>query len=116
MDRNRQNITAMIEDALRAVAVMHIDIKDRRTPPGAQQGLRGNRGIVEKAETAGKIAERMVTGRAAQGIGSRFACQYGIHRSQRRLRRPVSRLPGAGRNRAGCIGLVKPDCPVADLG
>lgn len=66
--RYGQNIIAVIENALRSIAVVHIDIKNCRSQAvGAQAFCRDGR-IVEEAKSARKIAECMVAGRPREGI------------------------------------------------
>src|SRR6476646_10053801 len=69
MDRNRENVGAFVEDALRAIAVMHVDIEDR-DPLVLQLKLsRRHCTVVEKAESARKIAIGVMTWWPAQRVG-----------------------------------------------
>jgi hypothetical protein len=95
---------------------MHVDIEDRRTPPGARRALRGNRGIVEKAEPAGEIAEGMVAGRAAQRIG-RAARPPSTRSAAVNAVAPTSRqTPRCAPIGQAVSAWWKPACPTADLG
>ena len=69
MDRHGQHIGAGVEDALRAVAVMQVDVEDRDARRIRAQTLRGDRRIVEEAEAAGDIGEGVVAGRPAERVG-----------------------------------------------
>ena len=71
--RNREDIGSRVEDALRAVAVMEIDVEDGDPRLCPQQALRSDRRIVEEAEAAGDIHKGMVARRPAQRIGGRLA-------------------------------------------
>jgi hypothetical protein len=53
MDRNREHICPLIEDALRTVAVMHVDIEDRHALVLQPKLGRRNRAVVEKAPPNG---------------------------------------------------------------
>ena len=48
MDRNREHVRTLIEDALRAVAVMHVDIEDRDAFVLQPKLRRRHRAVVEK--------------------------------------------------------------------
>ena len=50
MDRDRQHIVTTIEDLLRAVAVMGIDVEDRDLAEVRAQALRRDRRVVDIAE------------------------------------------------------------------
>ena len=56
MDRHRQHVGARIEDALGAVAVMHVDIEDGDALVLGAQMLGGDRRVVHEAEAAGHVA------------------------------------------------------------
>ena len=61
MHRAEEHIVALIQNALRAVAVMHVDIQNRRLGAAVHQHLCGNRGVVEIAEPAGQIGIDVMT-------------------------------------------------------
>ena len=93
MDRHGQHVGALVEDALRAVAVMQVDVDDRHARGEAAKVLGGDRRIVEEAEAAGDIAEGMMARRAAERIGGAFACQHRVGGRHRRSRRSSRRCP-----------------------
>ncbi len=107
VDRDGQNVVAFVEDALRAVAVVNVHVEDRGPVPELAQVFGCDAGVVQETEAAGQIAESMMAGRAAQHIDRLFAAMDEIRAREGALRRPVGGLPGAGRDRAGGIGLVK---------
>jgi len=92
MQRHHQHVRRVIEDRLRAVAVVHVDIEDRRRPARGDDPLRGDRGVVEVAEAAGMSAGRMVARRPRQRVGS-VAIKCRISRIDRRIRRAGDRVP-----------------------
>ena len=54
MDRNGEHVGPFVEDALRAVAVMHVDIEDRDALVLQPKLSRRHRAVVEKAEYAAR--------------------------------------------------------------
>ena len=79
--------------------------------PRAAQFFGGDGGIVQKAEAPRQIGKGMVPRRPAQRIGRPRPFGHRRRRAQRRLRRPIGRLPGSGRDGAGCIGLMPARLP-----
>ena len=73
MERHRQHVGARVEDALRAIAVMQVDVEDRHARALLAQALRGDRRIVEEAEAAGDVGEGVMPGRAAKRVSRRLA-------------------------------------------
>jgi hypothetical protein len=69
MDRHGEHVAARVEDALRAVAVVQVDVEDRDAAAGPGQPLGGDGRIVEKAEAAGEVGEGVVARRAAERVG-----------------------------------------------
>ena len=66
MQRDGEDIAAIVEDLLRPVAMMVIDIQDGDTLGAAvAEGLGGDGGVVEEAVAAIEIAAGMMSGRAA---------------------------------------------------
>src|SRR5690606_24710486 len=55
MDRDSQHIRTGIENALRAIAMMQIDVEDRHTPDFRAQAFCRDRRIVDEAEAARHI-------------------------------------------------------------
>jgi hypothetical protein len=62
VQRNCQHLARRIEDALRAIAVMHIDVEDGHPRMPAQQPARRNGRVVQEAEAAGHVGIRVVAG------------------------------------------------------
>jgi len=100
MDAGKEHIGAVIEDRLRAVAMVVVDV-EHRDPRQATipQRLGRQRGIVQKTVAAEKIGAGVVTGRAAQRECGTCAVRNrmcGIQRAEGPLAR---RHPGSGRER-----------------
>src|SRR6185369_11326527 len=70
MDRNRENVGAFVEDALRAVAMMHVDIEYSDPLVLQLKFSRRDCAVVKKAESAGEIAVGMMTGRPAERVAA----------------------------------------------
>src|SRR5580692_806405 len=66
VDGNRQHVRAIVENLLRAVAVMGVDIEDRDARMTRAQPLRGDRGVVEIAKAGGAVGARMMARGAAE--------------------------------------------------
>src|SRR3546814_1057877 len=65
VDRGEEDIGAVIEYRLGAVAVVVVDIEDGDTPgTGVDEGLRGDGGVVEEAVAAVEVGGRVKIGRA----------------------------------------------------
>ena len=116
MDRHGQHIVAVIENALRTVAVMHIDIQNCGAQATGAQPLCGDPGVVEKAEPPRQIAVSMMPRRAAERIARTRAIRQKIGPGHGGLRRPIGRFPRALADRTGGIGLMKPRLPDGGLG
>ncbi len=56
MDRHREHVVALEEDALRAVAVMDVDVEHGHALVLLPQALGGNGGVVQEAEAAAMSA------------------------------------------------------------
>ena len=78
MDRDREHVGAPVEDALRAVAVMDIDVEHGDAFVLAAQALRGNGSVVQEAEAAGHVGISMMPGRPAERVGLAFARQHQV--------------------------------------
>ncbi len=106
MDRDRQHIATPVEDPLRAVAVMHVDIKNGRPAPRRAQIVCRDGGVVQKAEAAGQILKGMMPRRTAKRVGRGFPRQKRIRRGQRGLRRPIGGGPCVCADGTGRVGLM----------
>src|SRR3546814_8132727 len=70
VDRGEEDIGAVIEYRLGAVAVVVVDIEDGDTPgTGVDEGLRGDGGVVEEAVAAVEVGGRVMPRRAAERKG-----------------------------------------------
>ena len=106
MDGDVQHITAIVEDFLDALSVVHVGIQDHRTREPAFHMLGSDGGIVQVAEAPGGVFAGVVAGWAAYGIGIAFAANQRIRRPECGLGRPVGSLPGILANRATAISQV----------
>ena len=74
VQRAEQQIAATIEDLLRAVAVVEIDVEDRDACSAAvDERLGRDGGVVEEAVAAVEVVAGMVTGRTAEREGGALA-------------------------------------------
>ena len=109
VDGLEQHIGAVVEDGLRAVAVVVVHIEDRHARRAAvEEGLRGDGGIVDEAVAAEEIGAGMVAGRTAQGEGGARAFCNAPLRRQRHLRAQPRGLPGAGGERRAAVVGIQP--------
>ncbi|MNZ35200.1 hypothetical protein D3C78_525910 [compost metagenome] len=108
MHRHIQHIPAVVEDFLNPLPVVHVGIEDGHAAVAAAQGLGSDSGVVEVAETTGRIEARMVAWRPAQGIGRRLAVENGLGTGYCALRRPIGRAPGVFAYRAAAVSQVAP--------
>jgi len=80
--RYRQNVGPLVEDLLRPVSVVIVDIEDRQPSVGAEK-VRRHGGGIEVAEAPEGAPLRVVSRRAYQGIGETVALQDRLGRRQR---------------------------------
>ena len=74
MQIDHQHVLPRVEDFLRAVAVVIVDVEDGDAGRTLiAQPLRGDRGVVDVAITAHETGAGVMAGRAAQREGSRLA-------------------------------------------
>src|SRR5690606_13052349 len=106
MERDGKNVSARIEYALVAVAMMQLHVEDGDAIGLSPQRLCRYGRIVDEAETAGDVGKGMMAGRAAKRIG-------GWHPGHHRFRgfdcapgAPQGAFPRFGGDRAGGIGHV----------
>lgn len=108
MQRREEHVAAVVEDVLRAVTVVIIDVEHRDAAGTAvAQRLGRDRRIVEKAVSAVVGAARVVPGRPAEGEGAILPVGHQTGAGQRNVRRSGDRTPRAGRDRgAGVEGII----------
>src|SRR3546814_12958856 len=58
--RGEEHVRPRVEDALRAVAVMHVDVEDRQPRPAPRHRLRRDGDVVQEAEAAGEVGAGVV--------------------------------------------------------
>jgi hypothetical protein len=115
VDRHREHIRLFVEDSLRAVAMMHVDIEDRDPLMLQLKMSCRHRAIVQKAESPGDVAKGMVTGRPAQRVGRVFPVHDELGGGRGNIGRGAGRGPGSRTDRAPRIGRV-PTEPADDVG
>ena len=106
MDRHRENVGPFVEDALRAVAVVHIDIENRDALVLQLKLSRRHCAVVEKAGSAREIAVGMMTGRPAKGIGCVLTVHDKLGSRGSDIGRGTGGSPGAGTDRARGVDRV----------
>jgi len=115
VDRHREHVGPFVEDALRAIAVMNVDIEDRHALMLQAQMRRCDRAVVEETEATGQIAIGVMARRTTKRIGGALAVHHELRRRRRHVGGRASRSPGAGPDRTGCIDRV-PAEPPDDVG
>ena len=103
MERDRQHIGPVVEDALSPVAVMQIDVEHRHPLVAAPCPGRGDRGVVEVAESASHVGEGMMARRPAERVGNRRASQDQLRRLHRAIGACHRRRPCHGPDRASGV-------------
>ena len=100
VDAGELHIRALVEDGLRAVAVVVVDVEhgDALHARVAQR-LRGNGGVVEEAVAPEEIRAGMVARRAREGEGRALSLQHARGSGHRTVRARSRGPPGARRQR-----------------
>ncbi len=112
MQRNGENVAARIENILRAIAVMHIDVDDGHAVIALAQHFGGHRRPVQIAEAAGVFRTGVMARRAAQGIGRvQPALGHAARGAGRAVGAPPHGLPGVRTDRAGQVVHMKARAP-----
>ncbi len=106
MHGDGQDIAPRIEDPLRAVAVMQVDVEHGDPPAGPKPTLGSDGAVVQEAEAAGHVGKGMVSRRPAERIGRGRSRQHRVGGGDCRLGAPIGRSPGLGPDRTRGIGLV----------
>ncbi|MND69235.1 hypothetical protein D3C80_607000 [compost metagenome] len=107
MDRGEQHVAAFVEDRLRAVAMVVIDVEDRDLFVALiEERLSGDGRVVEVAITPHQIAGGVVSRWTAQGEGRTGAALDFRLGGEGDLRCAVRRLPGTGGDRGAAIEAV----------
>ncbi len=97
VDRSDEHPRVLVEDRLRAVAVMRIDVDHRhRAVQPRPQPRRRSRRVVQVAGAAEARPRRVVPGRAAARVGSGLPAQHELGGGERGVDRGPGRLPGPG--------------------
>ena len=76
MQRDGQHVFSAPKNALRAIAVMNINVQNRHPVVFAAQVLRCNGTIVQVGEPVGTVRIGMVPGWSTQGIGGPLAVEH----------------------------------------
>ena len=96
MQRDEQHVGTLIENVLRAVPMVEIDVDDGN-PPGAtvKQALCRDGGVVEKTVAAKHVPGRVMSRRAAQREGAARPAAHQLGSRERHLRAGMGGLPCA---------------------
>jgi len=106
VNRNGEDVTSLVEDALRAVAVVNVDIEDRDALVAEPQMRGCDSAVVEKAEAAGDIAEGVMAGRPAQRVDRILTIGHQLRRSRRDIGGGARGCRGARPDRTRGVGGV----------
>src|ERR1700733_1926251 len=99
MDRREEHVAAAIENILRAVAVMIVDVENRRTQARIDQPLCRNGDIVEIAIAAEHVRARVMSRRTGQGEGRALALSDRVRGRKRDIGARARGVPGSLRDR-----------------
>ncbi|MNV50615.1 hypothetical protein D3C71_1426350 [compost metagenome] len=104
MNRSEEHVIAGVEDVLRTVAMVVVDIEDRHFSVAlVDEGLGGNGGVVQVAVATHDFGSGVMPGWSAQGKGRMGTLGNGGLGGQGHLGSAVGRLPGASGN--GCASV-----------
>ncbi|CAM2153272.1 hypothetical protein PT2222_20123 [Paraburkholderia tropica] len=113
MQRGKQHVVAIVEDRLRAVAVVIVDVENRHAPCALREPVRGGeRRVVEVAVAAHHVAARVMAGRAAQRERGLCAVVHALRAREREIRRLLDRVPGARRDRRARVHRIEAELAV----
>ena len=115
MDRDGEDVRPLVENALRAVAVMDVDVEDHDALVLQPQMRGGDRAVVEEAEAAGHVAIGVMAGRTAERVDRILAVHHHLRRRRRDIGGGAGGGPGAGPDRTAGVGGV-PAEPADDMG
>ena len=108
VDGGEQHVVALVKDALRAVAVVVVDIKDGDLAGAVvEQMLRGQGRVVEKTVAAKEIAARVMARRARQGERGALAQAQRVRRVDGAVGARLGRRPRAGRQRRAIVHRIQ---------
>ena len=91
VDRAVQHVVAPIENGLRPIAVMGVEVEDGDTREVTAQDLGRHRCVVEEAESGRAVAIGVVARRSTKGERSAFSCKDRLRTRDCDLRRCVRR-------------------------
>ncbi len=105
-----EDLRLLVEDRLRAVAVMEIHVEDGDAAARVLgQIARGDGGVVQVAEAAAEVAGGVMSWWAAQGVHAVRPGEHPVRSGQRALGGSVCRFPGPRENwAAGAEGVIAP--------
>ncbi len=115
VERDGEHRGVAVEDALRAVAVMHVDVEHRDPGVALAQGSGGDRAVVEVAVSPGPVAIGVMAGRAAERVGRVLAVEHELRGARRDVGGGSGGRVGARPDRAGGVDRV-PAEPPNDVG
>ena len=95
VQRGEEHVLALVEDLLRAIAMVVIDVEHGDTAARRGGVLGGDGGVVEEAVAAVQRRRGVVAWRPAQPVRHDVAIQHGVGRRQRAVDRRPCRVVGA---------------------
>ena len=114
MDRHGEDVGPVIKNALRAVAMMNVDVEDRHALVAEAQMGGCDRAVVEKAKAAGDVAKGVMTGRPAECVDGILAVHHHLRRCRRDIGGGAGGGKGTGSDRTAGVGGV-PAQPADDV-
>ena len=102
MQRDEAHVAAVVEDLLRAVAVVVVDVEDRDPRASVRPRRRRDRGVVEEAVARVRVGGRVMAGRARAARTRRASRPIGRPRPTRSSSRRLRRSPPPTCRRGSC--------------
>ncbi len=117
MERHVLDVIAIVEDLLRAIAVVVVDVEDGHLRPrGRSHMMCSDSRVVEEAVPAVSRRGGVMTRRAAQAVGVAFSVEHELRRGERRVDCTSGRFVGALGERCGGLEAPVAHPPVDRLG
>jgi len=106
VDGDVEDVVALPEDFLDALAVVHVGVEDGDFVVGLAQVVGSDGGVVQKAEAAGGVGAGVVARRATDGVGAGLAGGDVVGGGQGALGAGIGRVPGVGADGGAAVGDV----------
>ena len=112
VERHEQHVVAVVEDLLRTVAVVIVDVDDRDARAAVDPCLSGDRGVVQVAVARERIRRGVMTGRTRARVRAAHPCVGdGLPCRERDVDRRTGRRP---RSRQDRVAVVREPAELAD--